>query len=320
MSAAEDRDAASRNAASRNAELRVAGVDLDVEALMRLRLLSGRGDARRAAAVAPHGGVARRRRGRGSETYDVRPWSDGDDIRSLDRNVTARTGAPHVRSFHDERERSVLYLVDFRASMLFGTRRAFRSVAAAEAVVASAWRVIDGQGRIGLAAIGASGARCFGWAAGARSFPPLLVALAAAHRAALEDKAERDEPPLAAALEEMERVGGSSAMTLATALDAPGDAFDAIAGRIASRRDVSVLLIADRFELAPPPGLYPFRTRQEAGLLRIAQRAAPAPDERQARLRQLGARTLEIDAGEDAETIARALASFDGERLDGRSR
>jgi len=302
------------------AELRVAGVDLDVEELMRLRLLSARSDARRASAAAPHGGVARRRRGRGAETYDVRPWSDGDDIRSLDRNVTARTGAPHVRTFHDECERCVLYLVDFRSPMLFGTRRAFRSVAAAEAVVASAWRVIDGQGRVGLAAIGSAGARFFGWATGARSFPPLLVALAEAHRAALDDKAEAAAPPLATALEEMESVGGSSAMTLATALDAPGEAFDAIAGRITRRRDLSVLLVADRFELTPPPGLYPFRTGEDVGLLRIARGAAPASDERQARLRRLGARVLEIDAGLDAETIARSLERFDGERFDGRSR
>ncbi|WP_036296763.1 DUF58 domain-containing protein [Methylosinus sp. PW1] len=300
-------------------EALVPGVDLDVESLMRLRLLSARSGARRAAAAAPLGGVARRRRGRGAETYDVRPWSDGDDMRSLDRNVTARTGAPHVRTFHDERERSVLFVVDFRAPMLFGTRRAFRSVAAAEAAVASAWRVIDSQGRVGLAAIGSTGARCFGWAVGARSFPPLLVALAEAHRIALAEGAEAAEPPLAAALEEMESVGGTSALTLASALDSPGEAFDAIATRIARRRDLSVLLVADRFELAPSPGLYPFRTRMEEGLLRIAHGARTAPDERLARLRRLGARALGIDAGLDAETIAPLLERFDMEWFDGRS-
>ncbi|WP_159729999.1 DUF58 domain-containing protein [Methylosinus sp. Ce-a6] len=296
---------------------RVAGVDLDIEALMRLRLFAKSG-ARRAAAAAPHGGFVRRRRGRGAETYDVRPWSDGDDIRNLDRNVTARMGAPHVRSFHDERECAVLYLVDFRAPMLFGTRRAFRSVAAAEASVASAWRVIDGGGRVGLAAIGPTGARLFGWATAARRFPPLLVALAEMHRAALEERGEGEEPPLAAALEEMERLAGSPAITLATSLDAPGEAFDAIAERIARRREFCVLLVADRFELAPPPGLYPFRTRGQAGALRIARGAAPAPDERRARLRRIGALSLEIDAGCDAETIARAIEHFDLERCDGR--
>lgn len=301
-----------------SAVARFAGVDLDVEALMRLRLYE-RSRTRRVAAAAPQGGLVRRRRGRGAETYDVRRWSDGDDIRSLDRNVTARTGEPHVRTFHDERERCVLYLVDFRPPMLFGTRRAFRSVAAAEACVASAWRVIDGDGRVGLAAIGSAGTRFFGWATAARSFPPLLVALAQAHRDALAARGEGAEPPLAAALEEIENLAGSFAITLATSLDAPGESFDAVAERIARRRDFCVLIVADRFELAPPPGLYPFRTRDEAGVLRIARRVMQAPDERRARLRRIGAHSLEIDAGCDAETIARILGRFELERADGRS-
>jgi uncharacterized protein (DUF58 family) len=290
----------------------VTGVDLDVDALMRLRLLLTGAAARRLVGTPPSGGVPRRRRGRGVETYDVRPWSDGDDIRRLDRHVTARAGAPHVRTFHDERERNVLYLVDFRPSMLFGTRRAFRSVAAAEAVVASAWRTLDMQGRAGLAAATSSGALFFGWAASGRALAPLLDRLAAAHRAALGD-AEGPEPPLAEALETTEAAAGSSAMTIATGLDAPGEGFDAVTERIARRRDLDILLIADRLELAPPPGVYPYRTRAgEAGRLRIARGMEPAADERPARLRRLGARVLQIDAGLDAAAMARALERFDG--------
>jgi uncharacterized protein (DUF58 family) len=289
------------------------GVDLDVEALMRLRLLLARTGARRLTASPPPGTILRRRRGRGLETYDVRPWSDGDDIRSLDRNVTARTGAPHVRTFHDERERSVLYLVDFRPSMLFGARRAFRSVVAAEAAVASAWRTLDMQGRVGLAAATTRGALFFGWAASARAFAPLLENLAAEHRTALAASGDVD-PPLAEALDAMEAAAGSAEMTIATGLDAPGDAFDRVMAHIVRRRAVGVLLIADRFELAPPPGVYPYRTREGAsGLLRIARDdAAPAPDARRTRLRRLGARVVEIDAGADAATTARVLERFDG--------
>ncbi len=143
----------------------IPGVDLDVDALIGLRRLLARAAAPRLVASPPTGNLPRRRRGRGVETYDVRPWSHGDDIRSLDRNVTARMGAPHVRTFHDERERHVLYLVDFRPSMLFGTRRALRSVAAAEAAVAAAWRTLDTHGRAGLAAATSRGPRFLGWAA-----------------------------------------------------------------------------------------------------------------------------------------------------------
>jgi len=287
------------------------GVDLDVAGLMRLRLLLARRGARRPAA-APAPGATQRRRGRGLETFDVRPWSDGDDPRSLDRNVTARTGAPHVRAFHEERERSVVYLVDFRPSMLFGTRRAFRSVAAAEAAIACAWRTLDMQGRAALAAIQPDGLRYLGAAASARSFAPLLEALAGAHRDAL-DSPEGEDPPLAAVLTDIDAVAGAAALTLATGLDTPGETFDAVAGRIARRRDLGVLLIADRFELAPPPGQYPWRYPGAAGWLRIA-RGDPAmmADARPGRLRSLGARVLEVDAGLELAEVAGALERFDG--------
>jgi uncharacterized protein (DUF58 family) len=294
----------------------VAGVDLDVESLLRLRLLLTRTGARRLLSSPPPGSIQRRRRGRGLETYDVRPWSDGDDLRRLDRNVTARTGSPHVRTFHEERERSMLHLVDFRASMLFGTRRAFRSVAAAEAAVASAWRTLDMQGRVGLAVATASGARVLGWATSGRALAPLLEALAAAHRSAL-DEVENAEPTLAEAIEAIEGAAGSAAMTIATALDVPGERFDAVAERVARRRDLGVLLIADRFELAPPPGVYPFRTREGAsGRLHIARgNQSPPMDGRQARLLRLGARVLQIDAGVDPAATMRALERFDGRSL-----
>jgi uncharacterized protein (DUF58 family) len=295
------------------AQQSVPGVDLDVETLMRLRLLSASVGTRRLMMFSPFGAVPRRRRGRGVEIFDVRPWSEGDDIRHLDRNVTARAGAPHVRTYHDERARSVVYLVDFRPSMLFGTRRALRSVAAAEAAVASAWRTLEMQGRVGLAVAARPGARFLGWATHARAFTPLLDRLAALHRDALDDDGNTD-PPLAEALEMIDKAVGSATISVATGLDAPGEDFDAIAERIARRRDLDVLLIADRLERAPPPGLYPFHTREgDSGTLRVGHgKRAPARDGRPARLRRLGARVLEIDAGADSVAMTRAVERFDG--------
>jgi uncharacterized protein (DUF58 family) len=287
------------------------GVDLDAEALMRLRLLSARFRARRRFAAPPAGSAPRRRRGRGTEIYDLRPWSEGDDIRRLDPHATARAGAPQVRTEQDEREDSALHIVDLRPSMLFGTRRALRSVVAAEAAVACAWRRLDLQGRVGLAVVAIEGARLLGWAAGARGFAPLLVELAQAHRAALASS-EQGDPPLAEALERLDALSGAAAVTLATGLDVPGEHFDAVASRLARRRAFDVLLIADRFELAPPPGVYPFRLHDgEAGRLRVA-RGASSPDARGARLARVGARVLEIDAGADIATTARVLERFHG--------
>lgn len=291
----------------------IPGVDLDVDHLLRLRLLLQRTAARRLATSRSSAAVARRRRGRGAETFDVRPWSDGDDIRYLDRNATARTGAPHVRTFHEERERSVVYLIDFRPSMLFGTRRAFRSVAAAEAAVILAWRTLDAQGRVGIAVASASQTRFLGWATSARAFAPLLDQLAAAHRDAL-DATHAAEPALAGALDAIGNISGAAAVTVASAMDAPGDDFDGVAERIARRRALDILLVVDRFQIAPPLGVYSYRTREgDAGRLRITEEhQAPATDARKARLREIGARVLEIDAGLGPAATACALERFDG--------
>ncbi|CAA2156919.1 hypothetical protein MBRA_02351 [Methylobacterium brachiatum] len=128
---------------------------------MGLRYLARRGaaPATRTLAGLP-GGIVTKRRGRGSEPEDVRLWSEGDDRRFIDRNATARTGQLHVRTHHDERDRAVVLLADFRPSMLFGTRRALRSVAAAEALALLGWRVAADGGRVGLAVATAGRRRC----------------------------------------------------------------------------------------------------------------------------------------------------------------
>ena len=88
-------------------------------------------------------------RGRGLEFEELRLYLPGDDIRSMDWRVTARTGAPHVRVYSDEKDRPVLLLVDQRINMFFGTRRAMKSVAAAEAAALVAWRVLADGDRVG---------------------------------------------------------------------------------------------------------------------------------------------------------------------------
>jgi uncharacterized protein (DUF58 family) len=288
-----------------------AGVDLDVEALLRLRGLAAsiRGGRKPPRSPLP-GAVLHRRRGRGLELYDIRIWSEGDDMRHLDRNVTARTGTPHVRSFRDERERSVVLVVDFRPSMLFGTRRALRSVVAAEAMTTLAWRVVEEGGSVGLLAATADGPRLLGRARGARAMVSVIGELAGAHRNALADAETRD-PPLAAILKEAEGFAGAGAMIVATGLDGPGDGFDELAERLARKRDMSIALIADRFEIDPPRGAYPFRTNEDdAGWLRITQ--GVAPDARLARLRWLGVNFMQIDAALGPEAMARALERLDG--------
>ena len=302
------------------------GVDLDVEALLRLRHLASRmRDARTLPRSTMPGDIIHRRRGRGLEVHDVRPWSEGDDMRHLDHNATARTGMPHTKTYFDERERSILLVGDFRPSMLFGTRRAFRSVAGAEALAMLGWRGVGRGGRVGLLAGHARGTSFCRQGRGERTMVALVGVLAEAHRAALEDTTTRD-PPLDALLETAERLAGTgSTIIVATALDHPGADFDTMVLRITRRHDLVFLLIEDAFEREPPPGDYPFTTPEgQGGWMRVADRAKTLqraktspngmlpPRDRTTALRKLGARATRIPASLPVESTLHVLEQVDG--------
>src|SRR5262245_42230420 len=90
-----------------------------------------------------------RLRGRGLDFEELRHYFEGDDTRTIDWQATARRGSPHVRVYTEERDRSVLLLVDQRLSMFFGSRRAMKSVVAAEAAALAAFRVTSLGDRVG---------------------------------------------------------------------------------------------------------------------------------------------------------------------------
>nr|WP_253746446.1 MULTISPECIES: DUF58 domain-containing protein [unclassified Ruegeria] len=96
-----------------------------------------------------NGRHASRLRGRGLNFEELRNYLPGDDIRTIDWKVTARTGKPHVRVYTEERDRPALLLVDQRVSMFFGTQVFMKSVIAAEAAAISAHRVLGQGDRVG---------------------------------------------------------------------------------------------------------------------------------------------------------------------------
>src|SRR3954453_19383139 len=71
-------------------------------------------------------------KGRGMAFSEVRPYQPGDEIRTIDWNVTARTGEPHVKVFTEERELTVILLVDVSASGDYGSRERSKAEVAAE--------------------------------------------------------------------------------------------------------------------------------------------------------------------------------------------
>ncbi len=88
-------------------------------------------------------------RGRGLTFEELRDYLPGDDIRSIDWRVTARTAKPVVRVYSEEKERPALVVVDQRINMFFGSRRAMKSVTAAEAAMLCAWRILGSGDRVG---------------------------------------------------------------------------------------------------------------------------------------------------------------------------
>jgi uncharacterized protein (DUF58 family) len=92
---------------------------------------------------------ASRLRGRGLAFEELRQYVQGDDVRTIDWKATARLRSPHVRVYNEERERPVLIVVDQRSSMFFGSRRAMKSVTAAEVAALAAWRALGSGDRIG---------------------------------------------------------------------------------------------------------------------------------------------------------------------------
>jgi len=89
-------------------------------------------------------------KGRGMEFQEVREYTPGDDVRALDWNVTARMGHPFVKRFTEERELTVLLLVDISASHVFGGTRQLKKDLAAELAAVLAFAAIQNNDRVGL--------------------------------------------------------------------------------------------------------------------------------------------------------------------------
>ena len=89
-------------------------------------------------------------KGVGMEFEEVRPYQIGDDVRSIDWNVSARYGEPFIKIFREERERTVILLVDMSRSLLFGTQGQLKRELAAEVGATLAFSAIRNNDRVGL--------------------------------------------------------------------------------------------------------------------------------------------------------------------------
>ena len=88
-------------------------------------------------------------RGRGVDFDQVRVYQAGDDVRTIDWRVTARTQEPHTKLFHEERERPIFIMVEQSRRLFFGSALQFKSVLAAQAASLFGWAALAHNDRIG---------------------------------------------------------------------------------------------------------------------------------------------------------------------------
>jgi uncharacterized protein (DUF58 family) len=262
------------------------GIRLTVAELLALRdQAPGRGKHRPLTRRA--GAVPARMPGAGMDLREIRAYVPGDDPRRLDPAATARTGHPHIRSLHEDRDDTILLLADFRAPMLWGTGAALRSVRAARHLAQAGWTVAGRGGSVAALMAGGRLAELRG-SGGDGHMAAVCHALARQHDQALSAPGHA---PLSEALARAMRLSPSGGRVLvATCLDGLAGAEPALA-ELARRRSVTLALMLDDAETQPPSGPLAVSDGRHSRIVRLA---VPDMTADLARLRALGLAVTEV--------------------------
>ncbi len=249
------------------------------------------GTARHRPATRRPGGSPARQAGTGMDLREIRAYVPGDDPRRLDPAATARTGQPHIRSLHEDRDDTTLLIADFRPPMLWGTGAALRSVRGARWLAQAGWRAVLRGGSVVVLAVSGEGMAELPSAAGEAQMAAAARLLAHAHDRALIGAAAAPAQDLTQALTHAARLAPAGGrVLLATAPSAWQGAEPALV-RLARRRIVTVALILDEVERrAPRPVLAVTDGRHS----RHVRMAVPDLSAEIVRLHALGARPVEV--------------------------
>lgn len=290
------------------AALKAPGVTLSATELIALRQIALRPLDVPVLAALP-GGFAIRRKGHGQEVADVREYVAGDDMRHLDKGTTARTGELHVRQFHEERDRVSLLVADFRPSMLWGISRAFRSVAAAEALCLIGWRIVAEGGRVGLLALLPDGQVAVAPRGRARGMLDVIGGLVRAHDAALLSvmNGHSQDRRLDEALSRTERlVPAGAEVLIASGFDHMGEGLPDSLSSLARRRVPRLIRVVDEATDNLPAGRYPIRLT-DGRRIRVAMQGTSVTRPEMETI--AGRPALLLNAGATIEETARRLAA-----------
>ena len=131
------------------------GVSCQLTELVRYRALASKLNLAPSASVKNNmaGTLSSRFKGRGMEFDEARHYQPGDDIRSIDWRVTARTGKTHTKLYREERERPVLIFIDLTSSMHFGTQLLYKSVQALHAAALITFSALSRGDKVGCMAV-----------------------------------------------------------------------------------------------------------------------------------------------------------------------
>lgn len=131
------------------------GVSCQLSELVRYRALASKLNLAPSTSVKNNmaGTLSSRFKGRGMEFDEARHYQPGDDIRSIDWRVTARTGTTHTKLYREERERPVLIYIDLTSSMHFGTQLLYKSVQALHAAALITFSALSRGDKVGCMAV-----------------------------------------------------------------------------------------------------------------------------------------------------------------------
>lgn len=217
------------------------------------------------------GGHASRFRGRGMDYLESRAYQPGDDIRSMDWRVTARTSHAHVKLYQEERERPVVVMIDLGPGMFFATQGAFKSVIAARAAALIGWAAIQNGDRIGAFLFngGHHELRPLGGQRGVMRLIRQLVTATDPAVALAGPGRDAQSSHLNEALLRLHRVArpGSLVFILSDFYAINADTRRHLQ-RLRQHNDIVACQIVDALELTPPPaGRYAITDGAETGLL-----------------------------------------------------
>ncbi len=184
-------------------------------------------------------------KGRGINFAEVREYDYGDDIRTIDWNVTARTGTPYVKIFEEERELTVMLLVDVSASGDFGTRERMKGDLAVEVCSLLAFSAIRNNDKVGLIIFSDRVEKFVPPRKGRRHVLRVL-------REMLYHEPAGRATDLGAALEYLSRIIRRRAVVFVVS-DFVSRPFDTALGVAGRRHDVIALRVRDRRESELPP-------------------------------------------------------------------